>query len=141
MTREGEGTSKVDFTRERHMAQIGRRLMSAAEVYLAHHGAAGPDGVPAWAAPEKCCVCPAATRCRLAHEPDADLARDPEAYLRRYVAVETAAEKMRANLSIAVRKGGRDLVFVNEKGAVAFGTGKPKQARAATCDLYTPAKG
>lgn len=132
MTRDGLATSAVEFTRDRDFWQINARLLSAATIYLEHHKAEDPETVPAWPLPDRCSLCPAAQRCRVAHEPERELAVDPVAYLQQYVVLQAATDRMRAAMISVVRKQGRDIVG----DGVAFGTGKPKAARAAACDLY-----
>lgn len=134
MTRDGVSTSLVTFDRDRDFYQIHRRLITAVETYMKYRDPRRAEDVPAWANPEKCSICSAAPRCSLAHKPDADLAVDPEGYLRQYVALDAAASQMKAALSAKVRKDKGDLIF----GDVAFGTERPKAARAATCDVYSP---
>jgi CRISPR/Cas system-associated exonuclease Cas4 (RecB family) len=135
MTRDGTATSPVEFDR-REMYRIGQRLESAATVYLDHHAAADPMLVPAWPAPPKCATCDAAQQCHAAYGDAGDLSRDPETYLRATAAMDAELDRRRALLTAYVRRNG-DLIFED----VAFGTEKPRAARAATCDLYTPPRG
>lgn len=140
MTREGAATSVVEFSRGRDLYQIHQRLLSAANLYLKFRDAGGPEDVDAWPAPDKCSICPAATRCLMAHLPERDLAADPEGYLRQYVATQAAADRMAARMAVKVRAEGRDMVFRDPaKGAVAFGMEKPKEVRKPACVVYEPA--
>lgn len=133
MTREGYATSPVTFVRERDFEPIRQRLITAALTYRAHANAP-PEAAPAWPAPERCGLCPAAQRCKCAHEPGSDLAKAPEGYLRQYVSLKAITDKMHDAMTAKVRDSGKDIVF----GDVAFGTNKPKQQRAPACDSYTP---
>lgn len=132
-TRSGATTAPVVFTREKHQHAITAQVRAAVENHLLYRGLP-PEQVPAWPAPDKCAVCDAALRCRVAHEPAVEVARDPEAAVRQLVVLEAASARLRASLSIAVREAGHDLDF----GDVAFGTGKPRKSKAAPCDVYTP---
>jgi hypothetical protein len=131
MTREAIATSPVTFHRDRDFWQIHKRLMTATEIYLELIGDESED-VPAWPTPEKCAICPAASRCSLASRPAADVATNPASALLQYVAVQAAADQLKANLTTFVRKLGQDL----EAGTVAFGANKPKAQRAAVLDVY-----
>lgn len=133
MTREGVSTSPVEFTRDK-LYWISGRIKAAVKIYLENRDADGPEDVPAWPAPDRCALCPAATRCVVAHSPERDFAADPEGYLRQLVVFETAADKMRKTLSSVVRDTGKDLIF----GDLAFGTGKPTKPRAKECAVYEP---
>jgi hypothetical protein len=132
MTPEALMTSSVDFIRDRDFWQIHKRLMTATGIYLQHIGDESPEDVPAWPTPEKCAICPAASRCSLASRPAADVAADPAAALLQYVAMQAAADQLKANLTTFVRKAGRDL----EAGTVAFGANRPKSQRAPILDVY-----
>jgi hypothetical protein len=131
MTREAIATSPVTFHRDRDFWQIHKRLMTATEIYLELIGDESED-VPAWPTPEKCAICPAASRCSLASRPAADVAADPASALLQYVAVQAAADQLKANLTTFVRKLGQDL----ETGTVAFGANRPKAQRAPILDVY-----
>lgn len=146
MTREGRGTDVVEFV-EADRTRINARLRAAADIYLAHRdvvererAAENPNSVmgtvPAWPTPEKCAICPAVRVCTLAHRPANLDAVDPEGAVRQLVVLEEAAARIRGQLSARVRATGADLVYGEGKERVAFGVGKPKQQRAATCDLY-----
>lgn len=132
MTREASATSVVTFE-ARDFFGIERRLASAAYLFLKYRAAA-PQHVPAWPAPEKCAICPAAIRCHAASKPAADLATDPERFLREYAATEAKADQMRAALTLKVRKEQRDLRF----DGIGFGVEEPRKEspRAKPCKLY-----
>ncbi len=135
-TRSGNTTGEVVFTREKHEFPITARIETAVGNYLQYRGQT-PAKVPAWPEPDKCATCDAALQCKLAHEPAADVARDPEGAVRQLIVLQTAADRLKASLSVAVRKQGKDFVFDD----VAFGVGKPKAQRAAACDYYeTPGR-
>jgi hypothetical protein len=136
MTREALATSPVTFHRDRDFWQIHKRLMTATGIYLQHIGDESPEDVPAWPTPEKCAICPAASRCSLASRPAVDVATNPASALLQYVAVQAAADQLKANLTTFVRKAGQDL----EAGTVAFGANKPKAQRAPMMDVYEVAK-
>lgn len=135
MPREGSATDPIDFKR-RDMFAWENRIKSAVRLLLKWQSASGPTHVPAWPAPEKCSICPAAAKCPLAHQPAAEVAIDPEAALKQLVALDAAADALRRQLTGVVRKLGRDLVF----GDLAFGTEKPREKakRAETCSVYEP---
>lgn len=134
MTRDGAATAEVEFTRQDFWA-IQQRLVHAALDYAKYHAIPDVAEIPAWPAPEKCGVCPAATVCKLAHSPVKNLATDPESYLRQYLVIATAENQMKRALTDAVKKRGRDFTFSD----VAFGIEKPKAApRQPACDLYIP---
>jgi hypothetical protein len=80
--------------------------MTATGIYLQHIGDESPEDVPAWPTPEKCAICPAASRCSLASRPAADVATNPASALLQYVAVQAAADQLKANLTTFVRKAG-----------------------------------
>lgn len=136
MTAKGEMTSIVIFERK-DFYDIHKRIMSALDVYLDYRDEP-QDVVPAWPAPEKCSTCPYLLKCRVAHEPTAEVARDPESTLYRLVVIEKEAATLRKILSNIVRERGADLVF---PGA-AFGCEKPaeKATKAKPCVVYDPPK-
>lgn len=136
MTRDGALTAEVEFIRQRDFWTIQQRLVNAALTYVEHHETEDLEAVPAWPAPEKCSVCPAATLCKLAHAPAKTLATDPEAYLRQYLAVAAAENQMKRILTDAVRKRGQDFVFPPD---LAFGINRPKESpKQPPCYLYIP---
>jgi hypothetical protein len=132
MTREALATSPVTFSRDRDFWPIHKRLMTATGIYLKYRDEASAADVAAWPTPEKCAICPAASRCSLASRPAADVAADPASALLQYVAVQAAADQLKANLTTFVRKLGQDL----ETGTVAFGANRPKAQRAPILDVY-----
>lgn len=127
-------TSPATFERSQ-MYAMEQRIKSAIDIYDLHHG---KDDAPALPTPEKCGNCPAATKCRLASEPAADVARDPMKALHKLIVLEKAAAQLRAGLSKIVRKGipgvraPGELIF----GDVAFGAEKPVKYRVPTCKVY-----
>jgi hypothetical protein len=138
MTRDGEATSPVVFSRERHLYAITQRLLKAVEWFLRFRDAESPEDVEAWPSPDKCGVCPAAMRCCVVdQQPERDVAAHPEQALRRLVVLEEQAGRLKRSLSALVRENGKDIVASD----VAFGVNKPKAARAPTCDVYSPSKG
>jgi hypothetical protein len=132
MTRDGVATSPVEFTRE-NLYAIGERLRSAVAIYLKYRDADAADDVPAWPAPTRCSICPAATQCIVAHSPERDVAANPARAVQQLVVFEAAAERLRETLSAVVRQTGRDIVC---EDGTAFGTGKPVQPRAKPCAVY-----
>jgi hypothetical protein len=136
MTRDGEATSPVIFDRGRHFHPITQRLLSAVHVLLRYRDAQEPADVPAWPNPDKCGICPAASRCCLVDgQPEREVAADPERAVRRLVVLEENAGRLSRGLAALVRERGKDIVLPD----VAFGSNKPKAARAEKCDVYTPA--
>lgn len=135
MTREGFGTSPVYFDRERDMANIAERIASAVRIarrYSSH--VLTPGQIAAWPAPARCAICPAAIACADAHKPAADLAKDPQGYLREYMIRSEAVAQMEKNLTAARRQRGSDYVF----DGLAFGTEKPPERKVAKrCEFYT----
>lgn len=142
MTREGGSTSPIEFTRENHMWQIGRRIATAARLWLQFRGVAHPGDVDAWPGPEKCAMCSAVQLCADKYLPDAYAAESPENSLRRLVVLDAASAHVSKSLSLIVRKGiegGRgpgDIVV----GSLAFGTGRLAKSRAKPCAVYSPGK-
>lgn len=132
-TRTGQTTAPVVFVRNPDQPRITARVRAAVEQFLQYRGA-DVEKVPAWPSPDKCATCDAAVRCKLAHAPAVDVARDPEGALRQLVVLQEAATRLNASLSVYRRQQCRDLDF----GDVAYGTDKPKKTRAATCEVYSP---
>lgn len=134
MLAENEVTGSVAFERD-YMRAIERRIETAVDI-IELHGGHDPEDVPAWPTPTKCLLCDAARHCRLASDYNADVAADPVEAIKRLVALEAAAERVRCALTAKVRKDGKDLIAVVNDTQVAFGTGKPTAARAKPCSLY-----
>ena len=133
LTRDGSATGAVEF-RRKDMYALEKRIESTVNIWREHHSASDPADVPAWPSPDKCGICPAATLCRFAHEPAADVARDPEAAIRQLVVLDTAAGQLRSGLAKLVRANGEDFQF---EGGLCFGANKPVKARAKVCDVYS----
>lgn len=131
MLAEGETSSIVPIDRD-DIAAIECRLRSAARLMLEWRATRIATLVPANATPERCAICDVVNRCPLA-DWDGREASDPAALLRTYAAVEARADRLKTMLTSIVRKQDQDIVA----DELAFGTGKPKAARAPSCDLYT----
>lgn len=132
MLGDNEVTGAVAFER-RYMDQYRLRILSATEQWQLHNGS---TDAPAWPSPSKCAICDAVRHCRVASDHTADVASDPAKAIQTLVVMEAAAERIRTALTVKVRKDGKDLIAQVGDVTVAFGSGKPKAARATPCDLY-----
>lgn len=133
MTRTGETTGVVVFRRERDMYPTGARIGQAVELYQRHAGEKSAEDVPAWPSPDKCRVCDAVLVCKVASEPEADVAREPEQAVRQLVVLDARLAHLRKALSAQVRARGEDYKF----GDVCYGVGAPKgKPRATACKVY-----
>lgn len=135
MPRKGYGTDPVDFQR-RDMFATEQRIKSAIRLRRQYMSLASVDSVPAWAAPEKCRICPALQICHAAHEPIASEARDPEKMIRRLTVLDAQADDLRKSLAEMVRERGEDFMFAG----VAYGQNAPseRKPRAKSCKVYEP---
>lgn len=134
MLAENEVTGAVAFER-RYLHQYESRIKTAIDLY-GLHSEQDPADVPAWPAPSKCATCDAVRHCRLASHQTNDVASDPVEAIKSLIAMEAASERIRVALTASVRKTGSDVVAAIGDKRVAFGTNKPKAARATPCALY-----
>lgn len=129
MPRFGQATDVAVFGHRDRYA-IHNRMLSAARLYVEHREESKPINAPAWPMHGKCGGCEFAGHCA-----DAMLLTktdDPVQMLEKFAVVQEAADQMKTALTAIVRKTGKEIT----SGKLAFGTGKPKAARAPACDLY-----
>ncbi len=124
------------YFQSKFRAPIRKRITSAASLYVLHRNAKQED-VPAWPAPEKCGICPAARICPHASKPAANVAADPKAALQAYVVMSEATNGLEAQLKQWVLANGTDI----EVDGTAFGERGPKAvpSRASTMKVYSVA--
>lgn len=137
LVRDGTAVSEVAFDRSQ-MYPIGQRIQSAVKLYLFWRGTDNTEIVDAWPEPAKCAICPASINCRLAHEPEAEFSRNPDAMLAKLVVMTAAKKRIEGYLSEIVRKG---IERVRDPGDIvcgktAFGVEKPAKSRAKPCGVY-----
>lgn len=133
MSMKNQITSAVSFDRSEYF-NIEQRIKSSVEAYLKYKGMKLED-VPAWPELKKCTICDAVMVCPKAFEP---MATDPEQALRQLIVLQAKATRIKALLTIKVREDGELVYGAGTRDSVAFGTGKPKKARAAICAVYKP---
>jgi len=122
----------VEFERK-DLGTFDSRIRMTAETMLKHRGIL-PTMAETWPTVEKCGFCPAAASCPVSGQSTRLIEDNPGLFVDQLVAAEARVTAMRKMASQYVSKTGKDIV--SEAGN-AFGTGKPKTARAPAKATYS----
>ena len=133
-TRINRLTGAVVFTRKRFLADALDRIRTALEIRAKWLGKQFAQ-VETWPTPDKCCICPAASKCPGAVTKGMtprEVVENPVAALQRMLSHESAATAFRAMLTKHVDDHG-DITLPD---GTCFGRDKPAPARKPSADVY-----
>lgn len=136
-TRTNRRTYPVVFDRERDLPRLNARVRMAIQSHCQNVTPFDIDDPanlpPQWPTAEKCQGCDAAYLCPVAGQPIADVAKDPVAALRQYIALDQKIDALSKALTAYADKSGNDI----QDGSVRYGRNKPRSDKKPAASLYT----